>query len=366
MSDVLGTGDSHFSLPRFAWLSRWSRALRGLPLPTRLVAGAAAGVLGLGVLTVVQVQPSAATLVVAAAGLQRLRADGAVDPVPLPAGQDPARLLRLAHATVVLTRPPNLAFGGWAFLLPDDSTELRRLGPADQLAPDSRGDRVWLVRGAAIRFLEAYDGSGRHVESRSARCEHDLLLVTPAGVLDDEVVNPGGTTPTLRSDSGQVLRRWGGPVQVLDVVGPRLLVLTGSCLDGCSAQVWDVRRGASDPPTAPLDGGLVVFDGALSRDGRSVALAARVASVGAATEGPDGQTILLRGRLDVDGGAGEPLSAVVEGGCTLLACHVAWSGDTVYASTDLSPGGLLRWDASGRVERLPLRVPAVVDLASAR
>lgn len=369
MSDVLGTEDARFTLPLPAWTSRWpggAGAMWALPLPLRLIAGAAAGVLSLGVLTVVQAQPSAPTLVVAAAGLERLRADGVVDPVRLPAGQDPARLLRLAHATLVLTRPPNHAFGGWAFLLPDGSTQLRRLGPADQLAPDSRGDRVWLVRGAAVRSLQAYDGSGRHIESRSARSEHDLLLVTPDGVLDDEVVTPGGTTPTLRSDSGRVLRRWGGPVQVLDIVGPRLLVVMGNCLDGCTAQVWDVRLGAADPPSAPLDAGLVLLDGALSPDGRSVALAARSASAGAAMDGPNGQAVLLRGRLAVGASGGEPWSTLVDGGCTLLACHVAWSGDTVYASTDLSPGGFVRWDASGRVTRLSLRVPGVVDLASAR
>jgi hypothetical protein len=347
VTDVLGTEDPRFTLPR----------LPQLPRDVRWVASAAALVLAVGVLTAVRGLPPRTTLVVAADGVLRVRADGHQEKVALPPGLAPVRLLRIPHATVLLVRPPGRATGGRALLLQDISDGLRDLGPADALAPDARADRVWLVRGSASRELQAFDGTGRRRGTRHAATTHDLLLVTPDGVLDDEVVLPGGSTPTLRADDGRVVRRLDGPVQVLDVVGPRLLVTTGACLDSCTTKVWDVRDGSSGE--APLDAGLLVVDGALSADGRSAALLARSAAAGQEMDGDRGEAVLLRGRLD----GNEPRSAVVFGGCTLRACRVTWSGDTVYASVDLQPGTLLTWAATGAPRQLGLAVPDVVDLA---
>lgn len=353
MTDVLGTED-----PRWGRPALWT----ALPAGVRRLAAAAALVLAAGVLTVVRGLPDQPVLLVAADDVVALRPDGRAVPVALPPGLAPVRLLRLGDATVVLARPPMGRTGGRALLLRSPSDGVRDLGPADALAPDSRGDRVWLVRDGSPKRLAAFDARGRARGTRRAVDPHDLLLVTPDGLLDDEVVVPGGSTPTLRSDTGQVLRRLPGPVQVLDVAGPRVLVTDGTCQDGCTARVWDVRAcgpRACPGGAAPLDAGVVVLDGALSADGRSVALAGREAAAGAARDGDRGQAVLLRGPLD----GNEPHTAVVRGGCSLLSCQVAWHGTDVYASVDLVPGTLLRWGAVGRPERVRLTVPSVVDLA---
>lgn len=349
MSDVLGPEDPRFALPRL-----------DLPASARRVALAAAVVLLAGVLAAVRGPGAAPVLLVASGsgggGLVALRPGGARLPVALPAGLAPVRLLRLRDATVVLARPPMGLTGGRALLLRRPGSGVRDLGPADAVVPDARADRVWLVRDGSPKRLAAFDASGRARGARRVADPHDLLLVTPDGVLDDEVVEPGGSTPTLRSDAGRVLRRLPGPVQVLDVAGPRLLVLDGTCLDTCTVRTWDVRTcaGARCPGgAAPLDAGLLPLDGALSPDGRSVALAAQVL----APQGPGG--VLLRGPLD----GGEPRAARVAGRCTLRTCLVAWRGADVYAGLDLTAATLLRWRPGQSPEPVPARVPAVVDLA---
>lgn len=351
MSDVLGPEDPRFALPRL-----------DLPASARRVALAAAVVLLAGVLAAVRGPGAAPVLLVASgssdAGLVALRPGGGLLAVALPGGLAPVRLLRLRDATVVLARPPMSLTGGRALLLRRPGSGVRDLGPADAAVPDARGDRVWLVRDGSPKRLTAFDASGRERGARRVADPHDLLLVTPDGVLDDEVVVPGGSTPTLRSDAGRVLRRLPGPVQVLDVAGPRLLVLDGTCSDACTVRAWDVRTctDARCPGgAAPLDAGLAPLAGALSPDGRSVALAAQAAVTGAVA----GAAVLLRGPLD----GGEPRAALVPGRCTLRSCEVAWRGADVYAGLDLSAGALLRWRPGGVPARLDGRVPAVVDLA---
>ena len=353
MSDVLGLPDR----PQ----RRGGPALPTVPLATRRVALVAAAMLAAGVLAVRHHQGDVSAppaLLVAAAQLARVDVAGHAEAVALPGTGDPARLLRLPHATVLLTRPAGRIDGGQALLLRDGDDALRVLGPADTLAPDSRDDRVWLVRRTGDRqSLTAYDASGSRRGRRGVTNSHDLFLVTPQGVLDDEVEMPGGSTPTLRDDAGRVLRRLPGPVTVLDTGGPRVLATQGNCLQGCSVVAWDVRDGSSR--VAPLDAGLAVLDGALSADGRSVALAARSGTAGDDPVGSTGQAVLLRGSLD----GGEPLTRTVRGGCTLLACHVAFSGTTVWASVDRTPGRLVRWRAGEDPRPITLQVPDVEDLA---
>ena len=350
MIEVLGPPDR----PRRAHGPR----LPPVSLAARRVALAAATVLGVGMLAATHDQVPHPSLLVASTALARVDATGHVEPLALPGTGDPARLLRLSHATVLLTRPAGRIEGGQALLLPDGGDALRVLGPADSLVPDSREDRVWLVqRIGDQQALTSYDGSGRAGERRTAATGNDLFLVTPEGVLDDEMELPGGSTPTLRDDAGLVLRRFPGPVTVLAVTGSRVLATQGNCLDGCSVLAWDVRDGGSR--SAPLDAGLVVLEGALSADGRSVALAARSASAGQDPVGTTGQAVLLRGRLD----GGEPVARTVRGGCTLLACHVTFSGSTVWASVDRSPGRLVRWRDGEEPLPIALQVPDVQALS---
>ncbi len=344
MTDVLGTEDARSYLPALSRRERWT-------------ALAVAAVLGLGVVTAVRGVPAEPTLLVAADELLRVRTDGVREQLRLPVGQRPAKLLRLSGATVLLTRPPGRADGGSALLVRDDESSVETLGDADTVVPDSRGDRVWLVSGTAPRTLTAYDGRGRRLQERKAMVAADLLMVTPAGVLGDEVGRPGGSTPTLRRDDGSLLRALDGPVRVYDVAGPRMLVTAGNCLTGCTAQVWDVRDDSRR--SAPLAAGLVVLDGALSTDGRSVALAARSTDAGNDLDGDNGQAVLLRGALD----GAQPWQQTVTGGCTLLACRVTWSGDSVYASVDRARGAFVRWGPEGAPRRFALQVPGVVDLA---
>ena len=313
--------------------------------------------LAAGLLTVARGLPTPPAFLAAGTDLLRVHTDGTQEVVSLTVAERPARLLRLGSATVLLTRPPSTITGGSAYLLGDASATLTRLGPADTVVPDSRGDRVWLVRGSATKSLVAFDGRGRRVEQRTARTSHDLLMVTPHGVLDDEVGVPGGSTPTLRNDAGRVLRQLAGPVQVMDVVGPRILVTVGTCLDGCRVEMWDTRDGSSR--STQLDSGFVVLDGALSANGRSAALAARSSRAPNAPSGRDGQAVLLRGGLD-----GTALTTTrVDGACTLLACHVTWTGETVYASVDRFPGTLLEWRPGRAPRALRGRAPQVADLS---
>lgn len=343
MTDVLGTPDEDPRSPALA-LTRSERRL----------ALAVAVLLLLGVTAVVRGLPPTPTLLVASQRLEQVLSDGTRLSVPLPDGLAPAALLPLPGATVALLRPPG-SRDGTAYLV-TGRRELQRLGAADRLVPDTRGDRVWLARRTSGgQELTSYDGTGHPRGQRTALVAHDLLAVTPDGVLDDEVGRPGGSTPTLRADDGSVLRALPGPVQVLDVVGPRLLAVAGTCLQTCEARVWDLRDGSTT--RSPLPSGLVVRQGALDPGGDGVLLAGRLATA-TQMSGSDGEAVLLRGRA---GGTVTPRT--VTGSCTLLSCNVAWSHGRAYASVDASPGTFVTWDDGGAPQPWGLRIPSVVALA---